>query len=107
MTLIRRSDLNPRIRNDRQLHRGTPAQRGYDRDWKRVARERREADSWLCQPCLSDGRITASNEVDHIIPIHVRPDWHWSLGTRKSSVDVVTDARHWTTQRATVHPNRV
>ena len=80
MTLVRRSDLNPRTRTASELHRGTPAQRGYDRDWMRVARERREADSWLCQPCLSEGRITASNEVDHIIPIHVRPDWRLEFG---------------------------
>jgi 5-methylcytosine-specific restriction endonuclease McrA len=46
----------------------------------RVARLRRQADSWLCQPCLNDGRITASNEVDHIIPIHVRPEWRLEIG---------------------------
>ncbi len=78
--MIRRSDLNKRQRTACELHRGTPAQRGYDRDWMRVARERREADSWLCQPCLGEGRITASNEVDHIIPIHVRPDWRLEIG---------------------------
>jgi 5-methylcytosine-specific restriction endonuclease McrA len=78
--MIRRSDLNPRQRTASELHRGTPAQRGYDRDWKRVASARREADSWLCQPCLNEGRITASNEVDHIIPIHVRPEWRLEIG---------------------------
>ena len=71
----RRSELNDRIRSVGELHRGTPKQRGYDAAWNRVAKRRREADHWLCQPCLGVGRITASNEVDHIIPIHVRPEW--------------------------------
>ena len=71
----RRSELDGRRRSVQEVRRGTPSQRGYDRDWTRVARQRREADSWLCQPCLVIGRITASNEVDHIVPIHVRPDW--------------------------------
>ena len=78
--MIRRSDLNQRRRTVGELHRATPAERGYDRDWMRVARERRVADSWLCQPCLGEGRITASNEVDHIIPIHVRPEWRLEIG---------------------------
>src|SRR4051812_5233733 len=75
MVIRRRSELNERRRTVGELHRGAPASRGYDWDWMRVARQRREADSWLCQPCLAQGRITASNEVDHIVPIHVRPDW--------------------------------
>jgi hypothetical protein len=29
----------------------------------------------LCQDCLEEGTITAERiEVDHVIPIHVRPD---------------------------------
>jgi 5-methylcytosine-specific restriction endonuclease McrA len=80
MVFIRRSDLGPRERTVGELRRGTPTQRGYDRDWMRVARERREADNWLCQPCLAVGRITASNEVDHMIPLHVRPDWRLEVG---------------------------
>jgi len=71
----RRSELNDCIRTVSELHRGTPSARGYDRAWNRIATQRREADEWLCQPCLIEGRITASNTVDHIIPIHVRPDW--------------------------------
>jgi 5-methylcytosine-specific restriction protein A len=76
----RRSELSERRRSGREVRRATPSQRGYDRDWTRVARQRREADSWLCRPCLAEGRITASNEVDHIIPIHVRPDWRLEFG---------------------------
>jgi 5-methylcytosine-specific restriction protein A len=71
----RRSELNDRVRTATELHRPTPRARGYDRAWNKVAKQRRSADNWLCQPCLSEGRVTASNEVDHVIPIHVRPDW--------------------------------
>jgi 5-methylcytosine-specific restriction endonuclease McrA len=71
----RRSDLNDRVRSVTELYRATPSERGYDAAWNRLAKRRREADDWLCQPCLSEGRITASNTVDHIIPIHVRSDW--------------------------------
>ena len=71
----RRSELNDRIPAATELHRPTARERGYDAAWSKVAQRRREADHWLCQPCLREGRITASNEVDHIIPIHVRPDW--------------------------------
>ena len=71
----RRSELNHHIRSASETRRATPSARGYDRAWNRIAKRRREADDWLCQPCLGEGRITASNTVDHIIPIHVRPDW--------------------------------
>ena len=71
----RRSELDVRPRTDIALHRATPSERGYDAAWNRVAKRRREADHWLCQPSEREGRVTPSNEVDHIIPIHVRPDW--------------------------------
>jgi 5-methylcytosine-specific restriction endonuclease McrA len=71
----RRSELNERMISVQELHRGTPAARGYDAAWNRLAKLRRKADDWFCQPCLTTGRLSASNEVDHIIPIHVRPDW--------------------------------
>jgi hypothetical protein len=97
----RRSELNDRIQTVRELHRGTPRQRGYDRDWNHIAKARREADHWLCQPCLGVGCITASNEVDHIVPIHVRPDWRLEFDNtqvicrschRKKTID---DARRY------------
>lgn len=55
--------------------RGSARERGYDSDWEKVAELRRSIDCCLCQPCLKNHNLlTASRTVDHIIPIHVRPD---------------------------------
>jgi 5-methylcytosine-specific restriction endonuclease McrA len=69
----RRSELD--VRQPIVTHRATRIERGYDAAWYRVASRRRQADCGLCQPCLREQRLTPSNDVDHIIPIHVRPDW--------------------------------
>ena len=78
-------------------NRGTTKQRGYDEAWKHVAEHRRELDCGLCQHCLREGIVRASRLVDHILPIHVRPDWRLEIDntqvlcrdchTRKTSDD--------------------
>jgi 5-methylcytosine-specific restriction enzyme A len=78
--------------------RDTTAERGYDSDWERVAEHRRQLDCGLCRACLEEGLLTASPIVDHIIPLHVRPDWRLEIDntqvlchpchTRKSSDDL-------------------
>lgn len=59
--------------------RGTPAERGYDRLWRDVAAARRLSDFGICQQCLRDGHHSYSDLVDHIVPIHVRPEWRLEI----------------------------
>lgn len=68
--------FDERVRTERQ---GTAYQRGYDSQWAVVAQRRRELDFYLCRACLKDERLTESKTVDHIIPLHVRPDWRLEI----------------------------
>lgn len=69
------------------LRRGSRIERGYDQAWVRLSEQVRREQHYLCQPCLRRGVILVATGpidhrtgkpkrpiVDHIIPVHVRPD---------------------------------
>jgi 5-methylcytosine-specific restriction protein A len=61
-------------RRPADLYRGTPAERGYDSDWRRV-REEHLYEHPVCEECLESGVVNDQQlEVDHVIPISTRPD---------------------------------
>lgn len=43
-------------------------ERGYGSAWVKTRARILKRDSYLCQPCLTKGRPTEANEVDHIRP---------------------------------------
>ncbi len=56
-----------------QDYRLTPADRGYDQEWRNLSKRFRQANP-LCQLCESEGRTTVASEVHHKIPIRQRFD---------------------------------
>lgn len=96
------------VSRQQEQWRGNASERGYDEAWKRVAAQRREMDENLCQHCLKEGglaqameslaRSTHAQPVDHIVPLHVRPDWRLELSNlqtlcvshnkKKSDIDI-------------------
>lgn len=57
-----------------ERRRTTAAERGYDHRWRKV-REFYISHNPLCEDCLDAGIVNAAHlEVDHVIPIAVRPD---------------------------------
>lgn len=58
---------------ERDLARGSAAERGYDGAWHRLRRAYL-ATHPLCAECQRAGRVRAAEEVDHVIPIAERPD---------------------------------
>ena len=47
---------------------GSPASRGYDHKWRKLAKRIRTRDLHLCQECLRNGQYEYGSQVDHIIP---------------------------------------
>lgn len=55
-------------------YRGNANARGYTYQWSKVAKRAKQRDMGLCQPCMRAGLTVTMDVVDHIIPVHVRPD---------------------------------
>lgn len=53
--------------------RGSAASRGYDAAWRK-ARSNHLAQHPLCKFCEERGLICAAVDVDHVVPIALRPD---------------------------------
>jgi 5-methylcytosine-specific restriction protein A len=53
--------------------RGSAASRGYDSAWQRLAAAHKRKHP-LCVDCLKQGRVTAVEEVDHVIPFKGKDD---------------------------------
>src|SRR5579863_9629475 len=56
-----------------QVRRPSSAAQGYDATWRRL-RVMHLNSNPLCIVCLAEDRVTVATEVDHRIPIIVRPD---------------------------------
>ena len=46
----------------------TTTERGYGSEWRKIRRFVIQRDKGLCQPCLTQGRYTEFQDVDHIKP---------------------------------------
>ena len=67
------------LRQTSQLYekdRGSASARGYDRRWQKYTRSFL-AEHPLCTECQRQGRVTAAQVVDHIIPHRGDPELFW------------------------------
>ena len=70
------------------------SQRGYDNQWNKVAAMARDRDEQLCQDCLQIGglpmamqslmRARRAHDVDHVIPMHARPDLKYDMSNLRT-----------------------
>lgn len=54
-------------------YRGSPKERGYDSVWEKLRTSIIQTKP-LCRICLANGFVVSATEVDHIIPIKVKPN---------------------------------
>lgn len=50
-------------------YRATKVKRMSSAQWSKVRDKIMRRDQWLCQTCLSNGRLTEAKEVDHVKPL--------------------------------------
>jgi len=56
--------------------RGSRIERGYTNSWVRYSRMYR-MNNPLCVVCQREGRVVASEHVDHITPVEPTDPWFW------------------------------
>ncbi len=61
-----------RRRENEDHFRGSPAERGYDSQWRKLSVQFRIHNP-LCQRCKQSGRATIADDVHHIKPIKSHP----------------------------------
>ena len=72
-------DPHPRQQRKRTEDRRSAGERGYDNEWRKIRQARLELEPW-CRRCEERGIIVAAKLiVDHVIPLHVRPDLRLDL----------------------------
>lgn len=59
---------HPRSGSFADKKRGNRHERGYGNDWTKLRNSIMLRDSYLCQVCLTSGRVTHAHAVDHIVP---------------------------------------
>jgi len=72
--------------------RGTPAQRRYGTEWRRIRQRVLERDCYCCKTC--EGNVRAGNIVDHIIENKRTAALGTTSRTWKSSAMSITRSRH-------------
>lgn len=82
---VRRQREAKATREEYDARRGTSAERGYDHKWRkaRLGYLRKHP---LCVHCQAEGRVTAANVVDHIIPHKGDPVLFWLSATNWQSL---------------------
>jgi 5-methylcytosine-specific restriction protein A len=63
-----RCDKHLKPKHGWQEDRGTNKERGYGWTWTERRQRVLRRDNYLCQECSRHNRVTAANEVDHIVP---------------------------------------
>jgi 5-methylcytosine-specific restriction protein A len=67
------TNTKSRIAKRNPYPKESPSKRGYDSAWKRLRATVLHKQP-LCVHCLDVGRTEAATELDHIVPIRLRPD---------------------------------
>jgi 5-methylcytosine-specific restriction protein A len=87
-------------RRTEDAQRGTPAERGYDEQWRKV-RAMALAGNPLCKMCADAGATNLAADVHHIVPIRVDPSRRLDL----ANLVPLCRRHHAQAERATIASN--